>query len=188
MNQQAIAMAAIVIVVLAGGIGLGFLFARKRRSKLLRERFGPEYGRVVQKEGNVRRAESVLEFRRQRREKLNIRPLAEPDRLRYADGWTSVQAHFVDDPKAAVTQADRLLSEVMQARGYPTGDFEQRADDISVDHPVFVENYRVAHEIAVRHDRGDASTEDLRRAMIHYRKLFDDLLQPQITERREARG
>lgn len=184
MNQQAIIVATVVVLVLAGGIVLGYLFARRRRTKMLRERFGPEYERVVEREGDVRRGEGILEFRQKRREKLEIRPLPEAERQQFADRWTSVQSLFVDDPNAAVTQADRLLIEVMQARGYPTGDFEQRASDISVDHPVLVENYRVAHDIALRHDKGAANTEDLRRAMIHYRALFEDLLQSSIAERR----
>lgn len=188
MNQQAFVLATIVVLLLAGGIALGFFFARKRRTKLLRERFGPEYERTVKREGDIRRAEGVLEFREKRREKLQIRPLPEADRARFAEQWTSVQSLFVDDPKGAVTQADRLLMEVMQARGYPTGDFEQRAADVSVDHPALVENYRIAHDIALRHDKREASTEDLRRAMIHYRSLFDDLLQTSTTQRREAIG
>jgi hypothetical protein len=188
MNQQAIVLAIIVVLLLVGGVVLGFLFARKRRTRVLRERFGPEYERTVKREGDIRRAEGVLEFREKRREKLQIRPLPEADRARFSEDWTSVQSLFVDDPKGAVTQADRLLVDLMQARGYPIGDFEQRAADISVDHPALVENYRVAHDIALRHDKGQASTEDLRRAMIHYRSLFDDLLQASTTERREAIG
>ncbi|MFP5396672.1 MAG: hypothetical protein ACLGHF_11015 [Alphaproteobacteria bacterium] len=96
--------------------------------------------------------------------------------------WRDVQAQFVDDPNYAVTRADDLLGEVMRARGYPMADFQERADDLSVDHPEVVENYRRGHEIAVRHSRGEASTEDLRRAMIHYRTLFDDLVhEPELS-------
>jgi hypothetical protein len=186
-NQQ-VAIVIVVVLVLLAVVVVGFLASRKRRTKLLKERFGPEYERVVKREGNPRKAEGVLEFREKRREKLRIIPLSETDRLQFAKRWTAVQALFVDNPKGATTEAGNLLSEVMQARGYPAGEFDQRAEDISVDHPVLVENYRVAHDIAVRHDRGQATTEDLRKALIHYRLLFDELLQPTIPERKEARG
>jgi hypothetical protein len=186
-NQQVIIVVVVVLVLLAV-IVVGFLASRKRRTKLLKERFGPEYERVVKREGDPRKAEGVLEFREKRREKLRIIPLSEADHLQFAKRWTAVQALFVDDPKGAATEAGNLLSEVMRARGYPAGEFDQRAEDISVDHPVLVENYRVAHDIAIRHDRGQASTEDLRKALIHYRLLFEELLQPTIPERKEARG
>ena len=169
-------MLVLLIVVAVIVIGAVLLAMRKRRSQILRERFGPEYDRVVKKEGDVQKAERVLEFRQKHREKLKIRPLTPADRESFAAQWRDAQAQFVDDPKGAVTLADGLVIDVMQARGYPVNDFEQQAADISVDHPVVVENYRAAHDIALRHGRGQASTEDLRKALVHYRALFEDLL------------
>ena len=178
----------LLIVVLAVGATavVGYLVARKYRSQKLRERFGPEYDRVIKSEGGVRHGEEVLEFREKRRKKLTIRPLSPSDRSSFAERWNEVQGRFVDDPKGAVTQADGLVTEVMQARGYPMGDFEQRAADVSVDHPVVVDNYRAAREIAVRHSEGKASTEDMRKAMVHYRKLFDELLEQNEPQRKGA--
>jgi len=187
MNQNQIVMIVVVIAVIA--IAAVVLVAmRRRRSTRLRERFGPEYDRVLQKEGDAAKAEGVLEFRQKRREKFKIRPLTPADRSSYGMRWNEVQARFVDDPRGAVTVADSLVTDVMQARGYPIGEFEQRAADISVDHPIVVENYRLAHEIATRHSAGRASTEDLRQAMVHYRVLFQELLDEREhqTERRGA--
>jgi hypothetical protein len=163
-----------------------FFVARKRRSQKLRERFGPEYDRVVRQEGDVRRGEAVLDFRARRREKLVIHSLTPSSRSDFAEHWRTVQAQFVDDPKNAVTRADRLVNEVMQARGYPVEDFAQQASIISVDYPIVVDNYRSAHDIAARHRRGEASTEDLRRAMVHYRSLFDELLAESTLHRKGA--
>jgi hypothetical protein len=188
MNQQQLTIISAVIVVAAAVAVIGYLLMRKRRSQALRQRFGPEYDRVVQKEGDVHRGEDVLQFRARRRERLQIVPLSQTSRADFANRWTGVQSLFVDDPKGAVSQADRLVNEVMQVRGYPIGEFDQRAADISVDHPVVVANYRAAHEIALRHSRGQASTEDLRKAMVHYRSLFEELLENSIPERKEARG
>lgn len=188
MDQHQLAILMAVVAAAAVIAVVGFVLARKRRSRQLRERFGPEYDRVLKKEGEVRRAEGVLEMRAQRREKFKIRPLAPDDSAKFAERWRGVQSQFVDDPKGSVSRADQLVSEVMEARGYPMADFEQRVADISVDHPVVVENYRAAHDIALRHSRGQASTEDLRRAMVHYRSLFDELLQDSPLERKEARA
>jgi hypothetical protein len=188
MNQHQLTIIIAVVVIAAAVTVIGFFLMRKRRSQALRQRFGPEYDRVVQKEGDVRRAEDVLQFRTQRREEFRIVPLSQTSRADFANRWTAVQSLFVDDPKGAVSQADRLVNEVMQVRGYPLGEFDQRAADISVDHPVVVANYRAAHEIALRHSRGQASTEDLRKAMVHYRTLFDELLEKLIPARKEARG
>jgi hypothetical protein len=132
-------------------------------------------------------------MRATRREKCELRPLTAALRSDFSDRWSAVQAEFVDNPKGSVSGADQLVNELMKARGYPVVDFDQRAADISVDHPVVVENYRAAHEIALRHSRGQASTEDLRRAMVHYRSLFQELLQDSIPvrelpHRREARA
>jgi len=187
-QHQVTIIVAIVVVVVAIVAVIGFLFMRKRRSKMLQERFGPEYDRVVRKEGNVRRGEEVLQFRATRREKLQIVPLSSAARSDFVNRWTRVQSLFVDDPKGAVSQGHKLVSELMQARGYPMGEFDQRAADISVDHPVVVENYRAAHAIALRHNRGQASTEDLRKAMVHYRSLFDELLNDSLPQRKEAQA
>lgn len=186
MDQRQLIIIVIIALIVLGAV-LGFVFRRRQRRRALRERFGPEYDRVLQKEGDVRRAEGVLEWRAKRREQFTIRPLPQAVQTDFAARWATVQALFVDDPKRATAEADQLLNEVMHARGYPTVDFEQRAADLSVDHPVLVENYRRAHDIALRHGQGRASTEDLRQALIHYRSLFDELLQPE-SEKREAVG
>jgi hypothetical protein len=174
MNQGL--LIAIIVGVFIVIAALGFLVVRTRRTRRLRARFGPEYDRVVSEAGGVRQAEGVLEFREKRREQFAIRPLSPSDRATYKAKWDEVQSKFVDDPRQSVGVADRLVNEVMRARGYPMSDFDQRAADISVDHPIVVENYRAAHTIALRHDRGHADTEDLRRAMVHYRALFEELL------------
>lgn len=185
-------IAAVVIVV----IGVIVVFAQRRRSEKLRSRFGPEYERSVAESGDRRRAEAQLEKRAERVEKYHLRPLAAEDRSRFTEQWDRVQAHFVDAPAGAVAEADQLLGDIMATSGYPMGDFEQRAADISVDHPVVVQNYRAAHDIAIRQAKGQATTEDLRRAMIHYRALFEDLVYdrkeavkdrgPVVVDRREA--
>jgi len=173
MNQTAWIVVAIVVAIL---VIAGIVWSRRRRSEHLRDRFGPEYDRAVEAKGGRSKAEAELAEREKRVEKLDIRPLEPAERRDFIQRWTEVQARFVDDPPRAVAFADALLGEVMKARGYPVSDFEQRAGDISVDHPKIVEHYRTAHDIAVRHERGQASTEDLRQAMIHYRALFDDLV------------
>ena len=150
---------------------------QKRRTEKLRAQFGPEYARELDRVHDRRKVEGKLEDRLKRVEHLPIRPLTSADRARFVDSWRIVQAQFVDNPSAAIAEADRLLADVMSTRGYPTdSDFEQRAADISVDHPVVVENYRTAHSIAVQHSQGRASTEELRQAMIHYRSLFGELV------------
>ena len=176
----------IAVIVIAAVLWLAM---SRRRSQQLRDRFGPEYEHAVRTEKNVRRAEATLEARAKRVDALHIRPLSPEDSTRFDATWRGVQARFVDDPKGAVTEADRLVGEVMSARGYPLGDFEQRVADISVDHPDVVMNYRAAREIALVHARGQASTEDLRQAMVHYRALFKDLLEAgdtQVTRRTRA--
>lgn len=166
-------VAAIAVVVVAAIV---WFEMRRRRSQVLRSRFGPEYDRTVHTVGDVRKAEASLEARAKRVEALQIRPLSADESSRYGLAWRRVQERFVDDPRGAVTEADRLVGEVMHARGYPLGEFEQRVEDISVDHPGVVMHYRAAREIATAHARGEASTEDLRQAMVHYRALFEDLL------------
>ncbi len=185
MDQNRVLVLVIVVAVIAI-LAIAWVAMKKRRSVKLRERFGPEYDRVLQKEGDARKAEGVLEFREKRREKFTIRPLTAADRSSFAIRWNEVQARFVDDPRGAVTVADSLVTDVMQARGYPIGEFEQRAADISVDHPIVVENYRAAHDIAMRHSTGRASTEDLRQAMVHYRALFQELLDERQPQKKGA--
>ena len=148
-----------------------------RRRRRLQDRFGPEYDRTVADAPSRREAESELTERQKRREELQIRPLAPESRDRYASRWHNTQAKFVDEPEEAVGEADSLIQEVMRERGYPVEDFDQRASDLSVDHPDVISNYRAAHGISVANERGKASTEDLRTAMVHYRALFVELLE-----------
>ncbi|HWF00219.1 MAG TPA: hypothetical protein VG248_10525 [Caulobacteraceae bacterium] len=165
-----------IVVVAAAVVLLAvWLLGRQRRSHQLKDRFGSEYGRAVESTGSRRDAERELEAREERVKSLPLRALSTSERDRFTTDWTRVQAEFVDDPQASVVHADVLLGDIMKARGYPVADFEQRAADISVDHPVVVENYRAGHDIAMRHAGGNASTEDLRQAMVHYRRLFEDL-------------
>lgn len=175
MDNTTLIMIAVLIVALIACLGV-FFTLRQRRTEGLRRRFGPEYDRTVRESGDRTRAETELEQRRRRIENLKIRPLTRRDSARYSEEWHAIQTRFVDDPAGAITEADRLVGEVMAARGYPVTDFNQRAADISVDHPQVVENYRAAHSIAQRHAQGQANTEDLRQAMIHYRALFMDLI------------
>lgn len=176
LDPRLLIVAAAVIVIVAG---LAWYYMRRRRNATaeLRQRYGPEYERALQEHGSERKAEAKLADREKRVEMLNIRELDATERQRFSERWASVQSSFVDSPKGAVTQADDLVSSLMKARGYPVSDFDQRAADISVDHPRVVENYRTAHEIAVRVGKDIATTEDLRTAMIHYRSLFEELVQ-----------
>jgi len=174
MDPKVMWMIAGIALIAAGVIGW-YLWSR-RRSEQLRSRFGPEYDRTVHEAGDVRKAEASLQARAKRVERLQLRPLTPEEASRFSAAWQQVQAQFVDDPKGAITGADRLVGEVMTARGYPVADFDQRVEDISVDHPDVVMNYRAARDIALEHERGHASTEDLRQAMVHYRSLFRDLL------------
>lgn len=171
-------LAGVAVIVLIIVVCLA-LYARKRRKITagLRERFGSEYDRAVVVHGSERTAEANLADRETRVESLKIRNLGAPERERFLGEWRSVQSRFVDHPKGAVVEADELLSSLMQARGYPVANFDQRAADISVDHPRLVEYYRSAHGVAVRLDRDEASTEDLRTAIIQYRAIFDELIQ-----------
>jgi hypothetical protein len=171
-----VAVATILVGVTIAAIA-AWLSLRKRRTERLRTQFGgSEYDRAVKEDGSRRLAEAGLTERTARVESLNIRPLAEGDRARFLESWRRVEARFVDGPGGAVTEADQLLGDVMSTRGYPVSDFEQRAADISVDHPLVLENYRTAHDIALRQIKGQANTEDLRQAMIHYRTLFEELI------------
>jgi hypothetical protein len=170
----------VVIVLLAL---LAFFAGRQRRSRRLQDRFGPEYDRTVEQAGDRRAAEAELLDRTERRQQLDIIPLEPEARTRYLEAWRSTQAQFVDEPVEATREADRLITSVMRDRGYPVDDFEQRAADISVDHPQVVDDYRAAHAIAARNDRSEATTEDLRRALVHYRSLFEELLEDRHTDR-----
>lgn len=164
------------LIVLVLAVVALVVWNKSRRSAALKSRFGPEYERTVHEVGDEGKAQAVLAGREKRVASYTIKPLAPAMRDHFVETWRNVQAQFVDDPKYAVTRADDLLGEVMSARGYPTKDFDQRSEDLSVDHPNVIQNYRAAHNIAERHSRGEASTEDLRTAMIHYRSLFDDLV------------
>ncbi len=166
---------AIVIAVIALAVAV-LAFLQTQRTKRLRTRFGPEYDHVVDREGDRRRAEAELSHREERVRKLNIRDLTRQEQKRFADAWRHQQSRFVDDPQAAASEADTLVMEVMAARGYPTNDFSTQVADLSVGHARVMGNYREAHHIAERSRHGEASTEELRRAMICYRELFEDLL------------
>ena len=170
-----------LLVIIGAVIAAGLLVwaFQRQRSLRLRERFGPEYERTRAEVGDVRRTEAVLAAREKRVEKLHIRPLSPTEAARYGEVWRHVQTLFVDDPRGAIAEADHLVNEVMSARGYPMTEFDQRVADISVDHPRVVEHYRAARAIAARKDVDGVSTEDLRQAVIHYRALFDDLLEEQ---------
>ena len=165
-----LAVLAVVTVAIVKGL-------RDRRTRSLRDRFGPEYDRTLESGESKRDAEAELKARAERREQLEIRPLTTAARERYVDGWQRVQAKFVDDPAGAVHDADMLIQSVMEDRGYPMDDFEQRAADVSVDHPRVVENYRQGHALARKSAVGDGTTEDLRQAMQHYRTLFEELVE-----------
>jgi hypothetical protein len=168
----------VIIAVVAIGViaAIAWTVNEKRRTTTLREQFGPEYDRTLEVREDRKTAESELAERRERRERLDIHPLDAARRQRYAAQWNEVQARFVDQPAVAVAQADELVTVVMRDRGYPIDDFEQRAADVSVDHPQVVENYRAAHRISSRVGSNQANTEDLRQALVHYRVLFAELL------------
>jgi hypothetical protein len=174
-------------VLIAGAVAAAlialavWLLYRKKQSKRLQDRFGPEYGRTVKDLGSQTKAESELKTRERRVELLDIAALTPPEAARFSGSWNALQSRFVDNPQNVVVQADQLVRELMLKRGYPMGDFEHRAADISVDHPAVVRNYRAAQAIAVRGERGQANTEELRQAVVHYRALFDELLEVKAT-------
>ena len=175
-----------LIAVVAIAAIIVFAYLRQRRSTRLRSRFGREYDHAVAQYGGRSSAEKALENRAERTERYQIRRLNDDEQHRFAEEWRQTQSRFVDDPSVAVRAADILVCEVMRVRGYPMTDFERRAEDLSVDHPEVVKNYRTAHDIAEQDKQQHASTEDLRRAMVCYRELFDDLLEshPAHLERR----
>ena len=166
---------AIVVVIAIALVAVG---VRKRKTAMLRDRFGPEYERAVENRGDQRAAEADLRAREKQRAQFEVKPLPEATRLQFAGEWRDVQEHFVDQPAQATTAADVLITRVMEARGYPMQDFDVQADLVSVDYPDTVENYRFAHAVRQRSETQRASTEDLREALLRYRSLFDELLRP----------
>jgi len=175
-----------VVVAIIVAVGVVWLVSQRRRRTHLREKFGPEYDRTVAAVGTTGKAAAVLEQREKRVSAYHIRPLAEDERRRFSEAWQRTQAKFVDDPAAAVTEADALVTEVMTARGYPMTEFDRRAEDLTVEHASVVQHYRAARDIVARHVSREASTEDLRQALVHYRALFSDLLSDRPEARRSA--
>jgi hypothetical protein len=173
-TQTWIILAAAVVI---GLVAIGAWFYRRKQSHRLQEHFGPEYDRTVNELGSRTKGESDLKAREKRVERLEILPLAPPEAARFTEAWRALQSRFVDNPKGVVIEAEQLVRELMEKRGYPMGDFERRAGDISVDHPDVVANYRSAQAIALRDQQGSADTEELRKAVVHYRALFDELLE-----------
>jgi hypothetical protein len=182
--------ALVIGVVVAIGVVIAIaLIVKNQRSQRLKTRFGPEYNRVVEETGNKARAEANLEKLAKRVQSFKINELQPNARADFVSAWQKIQGRFVDDPKGALAEADKLIQEIMMARGYPVTDFEQRAADLSVDHPLIVEHYRSGHDISVRHSQGQASTEDMRQGMIHYRTLFGELAgEPDLTRSTAAGG
>jgi hypothetical protein len=178
-----------LIVLVVGVVAIAvvaILLYRRQKTRRLKTTFGPEYDRTLQKEGSAR-GEAILESRHKRVQKLNIRPLNSAECDHFAAEWRSVQEQFVDDPRRAVAQADHLINEALRLRGYPVGDFEQQAADLSVDYARVVEDYRTAHQVAMEDEQGRATTEDLRRAMQHYRNLFEHVLDTHVVKHEEVR-
>lgn len=192
MDTQMWIILVVALVAIIIGLG-GFIYFQRHRSQQLQKRFGSEYDRTLGEHRSQSEAEKELKSREERVKKLHIVPLSSVDAARFNEEWRSVQNRFVDNPKVAVEDADRTVRELMEKRGYPMGDFEQRAADISVDHASVVDNYRHAHEIALRNQRGAANTEDLRQAVVYYRAIFNELLeisepQQRIPEREQRKG
>jgi hypothetical protein len=177
----------ILILVIAVIALVAVMLFERAKTRKLRSKFGPEYDRLVDREGNTRRAEAVLDSRQKRFETFATRRLSREECTRFAEQWRVVQERFVDDPRESVDQADQLINNALEACGYPMVDFEQRAADISVEHPRVVEDYRTAHDIAIRDRRGQASTEDLRGAMQRYRNLFEHVLDTKLIQYEDVR-
>jgi hypothetical protein len=174
-SQTLIVVASVIVAIIV--IAVVWTYSQRQRRVRLRERFGPEYDRAVEAAGTPTKAEAILEDRTRRVERLKIRSLSQEQADSFAREWRQIQGQFVDDPNGAVEAADRLVGQVMAARGYPLDDFETRAADLSVDHPRVVENYRIARSVAIRREKGQAETEELRQAVVNYRTLFEDLLE-----------
>ena len=185
MDSQTLMLFAAVVVVLAV-VAAAWAYVTKERRERLRARFGPEYERTVDAVGSPAKAEAILRKRADRVDRFKLRPLTATQADEFGREWRSIQSRFVDDPGAAAAEADVLVTQVMVARGYPPDDLDKRADDVSVDHPHVVENYRIARALMARRERGEASTEELRKAIVNYRALFDDLLEVESNERRRA--
>jgi hypothetical protein len=175
LTNTTVIILAIVVALIIGGL-LGMVLSRRQRTKHLQEKFGPEYERTINQLGDKRQAESELEARLDHVKTLNIRPLSGEETGRFTNEWRMTQAEFVDEPLVALQKADRLLREVMKAKGYPVEDFDQRAADISVDYPELVADYRGLHLIAIKSDDDEVSTEEMRQAMVHGRALFENLV------------
>jgi hypothetical protein len=184
-NAQLISAAAVFIFLVVVAV-VGFIHHRRTRTHALRNRFGSEYDRAVLEHGSSGKAEARLADRETRVDALKIRELGSTEKERFIVEWQTVQSRFVDHPKTAVTEADDLIAALLEARGYPKDNFEQRAADVSVTYPRVMENYRVAHAIAVRPGRAEASTEELRTAMIQYRTIFDELVQAQMPQAKRS--
>ena len=184
MDSQTLMIIGAVVVLVLVAVG-GWAYANKRRHAQLKERFGPEYDRTVQTAGSEAQAEAILKERADRVSRFKLHKLTPEQAEAFSREWKRVQARFVDDPDDAVRQADDLVTKVMTARGYPLEDFDKRADDVSVDHPKVVENYRTARALTQRRQRGEAGTEELRQSVVNYRALFDDLLE--VDERQKRR-
>lgn len=185
MDTQTLVMLAIIVALI---VVAAWLLMQRRQSKTLEKRFGPEYERTVEELGSRPKAEAELRTRQKRVEKFNLVPLSPAEAARYSQAWRTLQGRFVDNPKGVLQEADDLVQELMRARGYPMADFEGRAADISVDHPAVVEHYRAAQAIALRDQRGEADTEEMRRAVVHYRALFDDLLEVEQPQQQPDRN
>jgi hypothetical protein len=186
MDTVLIIIIAVVALLVVAGAVVFFAMRQDKKRRELREGFGPEYHETLSRTGSRSEAEKELKERQKRVSSFNLKPLMADDAARFSNEWRQCQERFVDDPKAAIGDADRLVQEVMQARGYPMSDFDQRAADVSVDHPEVVQNYRRAHQIAQSNERGDASTEDLRQAIVHYRTLFVELLETEDAKAESA--
>ena len=187
MDSQALIIVVIAVVLVLAGIAAYALMTRRRRDQL-RERFGPEYDRTLERAATPAEADAILAKRVQRVRAFELHPLNREQAEAFAREWRRIQARFVDDPDAAVGEADQLVARVMAARGYPTEDFERLADDVSVDHPHVVENYRVARQLMARRASGDAGTEELRQAVVNYRALFNDLLETEEHHHHQRRA
>jgi hypothetical protein len=185
MTSTQIAVASIIVIALVAAAILVFM---RSRTKKLRARFGPEYNRAVEETGSRYRGEAKLEGLERRVKRYPLRALSSADRDRFQQSWRTIQATFVDDPDRALTDADQLLGTVMSSRSYPLSDFEHRAAELSVDHATVVEHYRAGHEIETRHALGKATTEELRQGMIHYRVLFEELMEEPEPLRARAAG
>ena len=182
-NELALIVGLAVIVL---GV-VAWLYLQRQRSSRLRSRFGSEYEHLISETGNRRKAEALLESREKRVRRLSLQRLAEGDRERFVKRWHQAQAHFVDNPGTALREADELVEDVLQAKGYPPADFEERAGDVSVDHPQVIPKYRTAHDIATKERHNAASTEELRQAFVCYRELFEELLGIRKAEEMEER-